>query len=111
MFHFQILPMFPPKVLTTQPDAEQHQERRVVPSPLVFGLFAVVEVAVHFLWRCEQVEHLPHGKLKIHLSEMQESPQVLVALGSGRVPRCILRTQAAVPVDLRGTRRQHTVVG
>lgn len=101
--------MFPSKVLTTQPDAEQHQERRVIPGPLVFSLFAVVEVAVHFLWGCEQIEHLPYGELEVHLSEMQEPPQVLVAFGTGRVPCRIPCAEAAVLVDLWRACRQHTV--
>lgn len=70
---------------TTQPDAEQDQEGRIISGPLVLGLFPVVKVAVDPLWRCEQVKHLPQGKFKVHLSEVQQPPQVLVAFGPSRV--------------------------
>lgn len=97
-------------VLTTQPDAEQHQEGRVITGPLVFGLFAVVEVAVHSLWWGEQVKHLPHGELKVHLFEVQEAAQVLVALSAGGVSSSIAGVQAAVGLFLWGVRcgGQHT---
>lgn len=89
-------------VLTTQPDAEQHEEGRVIAGPLVFGLFAVVEVAVHSLWRGEQVKHLPHGELKVHLFEVQEAAQVFVALSAGGVSSSITGVQAAVGLYLWG---------
>lgn len=92
-------------VLTAQPDAEQHQEGGVISGPLVFGLFAVVEVAVHPLRRGEQVKHLPHGELKVHLLEVQQAAQVLVALSAGGVSSGIAGVQAAVGLFLRGVRR------
>lgn len=93
----------------TKPDAEKDQECWVVTCPLVFSLLAVVEVAVHPLWRGEQVEHLPHGELKVHLPEVKKPPQVLVALGSCRVPRSISGAEAPVTMALRGVGggRQH----
>lgn len=90
---------------TTQPDAEQDQKGRVVPGPLVLGLLPVVEVAVDPLRRREQVEHLPQGKLKVHLPEMEQSPQVLVALGASRVTCGIPGARGAVAVWRGG--RQH----
>lgn len=97
-------------VLTAQPDAEQHQEGGVIAGPLVFGLFAVVEVAVHFLRRGEQVKHLPHGELKVHVFEVHEAAQVLVALRAGGVPSGIAGVQAAVGLFMWGVRcgGQHT---
>lgn len=92
-------------VRTTQPDAEQNQEGRVVPGPLVLGLFPVVEVAVDSLRRREQVEHLPHGELKVHLPEMQQSPQVLVALCTRRVACGVPGAEGTVAVGRGG--RQH----
>lgn len=88
--------------LTTQPDAEQGQESRVVPGPLVLSLFPVVEVAVNSLWRRKQVKHLPHRKLKVHLSEMEQPSQVLVALGACRVTCSVPNAEGAVAVRRGG---------
>lgn len=90
---------------TAEPDAEQDQEGRVVTGPLVLGLFPVVEVAVDPLWRREQVEHLPQGKLKVHLPHVEQPPQVLVSLGTGRVARRIPGARCTVAMRRGG--RQH----
>lgn len=82
--------------LTAEPDAEEHQERGVVPRPLVLGLLPVVEVPVDPLRRGEQVEHLPEGELEVHLSEVEQPPQVLVALRPGRVPGRVAGAQRPV---------------
>lgn len=96
------------RTLTTQPDAEQHQEGWIVSGPLVLGLFPVVEVAVDPLWRREQVQHLPQGKFKVHLSEVQQPPQVLVALGPRRVACSVSGAKGTVAVVRGG--RQHGAV-
>lgn len=84
--------------LTTQPDAEQNQESWIIPGPLVLGLFSVVKIAVDPLrWR-EQIKHLPQSKIKVHLSEMQQPPQIFVTFGTRRVARSIPGTEGAVAV-------------
>jgi len=75
-----------PAALTAEPDAEQHQESGVVPGPLVLRLLPVVEVPVDSLRRSEQVEHLPQRELEVHLAQVEQPAQVLVALRPGRVP-------------------------
>lgn len=64
-----------------------------------------MEVAVDSLWRRKQVKHLPEGKFKVHLPEMEQPPQVLVALGTRCVASSVPGTEGAVAV-LRGG-RQH----
>lgn len=64
-----------------------------------------MEVAVDPLWRGEQVKHLPQGKLKVHLLEMEEPPQVLVAFGTRCVPRSVSGAQGTVALPRGG--RQH----
>lgn len=94
---------------TAEPDAEQDQEGRVVPGPLVLGLLPVVEVAVDALRRREEVEHLPQGELKVHLPHVEQPPQVLVALGAGRVAGRVPGARRAVAVRRGG--RQHGAGG
>lgn len=64
-----------------------------------------MEVAVDSLWRREQVKHLPQGEFKVHLFEMEQPSEVLVALCSRRVTCSIARTEGAVA--LRRSGRQH----
>lgn len=60
-------------------------------SPIRLRLtLPIVEVPVHFLGRYEQVQHLPHRKLEVHLVELDEPPEVLVAF--------VGRAHAVVPV-------------
>ena len=60
-------------IRTTQPDAQQDKESRIVPGPLVLCLFPVVEVSINSLWRRKQIKHLPQGKFKVHLTEIKQS--------------------------------------
>lgn len=46
----------------------------------------VHEIPEHFLWRHEQIDHLPEGLLKVHVAESGESLEELVALGARCVP-------------------------
>lgn len=88
--------------LTAQPNAEQDQKSRVVSGPLIFSLFPVLEVSVHSLRRGKQVKHLPQGEFKVHLSEMKQPPQVLVALRTRCVPCSVPGTEGTVAVWRRG---------
>lgn len=90
------------KWLTAQPDAEYDQESRIIPGPLVLGLFPVVEVAVDSLWGREQVKHLPQGKFKVHLPEMEQPSQVLVAFGARCVACSVPGAEGAVAVRRGG---------
>lgn len=61
-----------------------------------------MEVAVDPLRRGEQVEHLPKGEVKVHLSEMEQPSKVLVALGAGSVTRGIPQAQGSVALRRGG---------
>lgn len=64
-----------------------------------------MEVAVDPLRRREEVKHLPQGEVKVHLPEVEQPPQVLVALGAGRVASGVPGSERAVAALRRG--RQH----
>ncbi len=50
-----------------------------------------MEISVHFLGCDEQVDHLPYGKLEIHLLEEAQLPQKLVSFSGS--------TQATRPIN------------
>jgi hypothetical protein len=50
-----------------------------------FCTFSVCKVAEYFLRRNEQVDHLPHGKLKVHVIEFEQAFEEFASFGSGRV--------------------------
>ena len=47
--------------------------------------FSVYEITEDFLRRNEQIEHLPHGELEVHVAEAQQPLEELAALGTSRV--------------------------
>lgn len=55
-----------------------------------------MEVPVDPLRGGEQVQHLPQRELEVHVPHVQQPPQVLVPLSSGRVPRRIAGAERAV---------------
>lgn len=61
-----------------------------------------MEVAVDSLRRREQIKHLPQGKFKVHLSEVEQPSQVLVALGASRVTRRVPQAEGAVALRRGG---------
>lgn len=68
-----------------------------------------MKVAVDSLRRRKQVDHLPQGKFKVHLSEIKQAPEVLVAFGARCVARSVPGAGSAVAVGCSG--RQHAAEG
>lgn len=53
------------------------EKRWIIPGKLSFGLLSVLKVSVDILRFVEKIKHLPNGKFKVHLSEVEYPPQVL----------------------------------
>jgi len=64
-------------------NAQKNEERGVIPSPLVFRPLTMLKVQIDFLRGDAEVDELPNGKFKIHLTKHEYPSEVFVSLFRG----------------------------
>jgi len=64
-------------------EAQEDEEGRIVPRPLVLGPFSMLKVQVNFLGGDAEMNELPNGEFKVHLTKHENSPQIFVSLFRG----------------------------
>lgn len=63
-------------------DEQQHNKGGIVSCPLIFDAFSVSRTSVHLDRTVKKLDHLVHGKLKVHLRKVDNTPQIGPQIGA-----------------------------